>query len=291
MPPVRFQNIPQAVFPNQRNDEKIFVFSRRHLVDYFFYIVLLSVLGLLPLVALPFIITGAIGIAFFDPVYERDFFALIIGSYYLLLAVVFLASWINYYYNAIIVTDERVVDIYQAGLFNREVNELVYEQIEDVSFKIKGFLNTMFHAGDVEIQTAGSERKFVIKRVSHPDVTVEIILELAAQAKRGVNMADRVPDLATIGVINGQLVGRGWKGPPVMNLEKNLRSTTRRFAQVASEPTTLRERMDCWWRNHCYSMRATFGEQDEGIKQSSKLKELPTETSEDEKADDKMVDL
>ncbi|MDH4359069.1 MAG: PH domain-containing protein [Candidatus Berkelbacteria bacterium] len=288
---IKFQHIPQPVFPNQRNDEKIYVFSRRHVVDYFFYIAILSFLFVLPLVIVPFIAVGVIQVGPFDLVYARDLYALIVGAYYLFLAVVFLASWINYYYNIIIVTDERVVDIYQVGLFSREINELVYEQIEDVSCKIKGILNTLFHAGDIEIQTAGSERNFVIKRVPHPHLTVEIILELAAQAKRGVDLGERVPDLETIGVINSQLVGRGWKGLPVMNLEKNLKATTQRFARLTSRPEKLREKIDCWWRDHCYTMHATFGESGRYEKENGKLKEPLKKPTEDEKADDKMVDL
>jgi Bacterial PH domain len=67
-------------------------------------------------------------------------------------------TWIfhNYYLSLQIVTSERVIDIDQKGIFNREINELPLSSLEDVSFKQVGFLSTVFNYGNIILQTAGS---------------------------------------------------------------------------------------------------------------------------------------
>ena len=289
MSPSRFHLVPQPVFPNQRNDEKVFVFSRRHFIDYLFFAIILSVLAIIPIVVLPLILTGTFNFSILNDVYSKDIIILVAASYYLILDVVFLTSWVIHYYDAIIITDERIVEITQAGLFSRKINELEYGQIEDVVCKITGFLSTIFEVGDIEIQTAGPEKNFVMRRVSQPYVTVEIIVDLAAQAKRGVSTRDRLPDLATIGVINGQLIARGETTLPIMNFEKDLQATTRRFAVGTDRPRSLREKFDCWWTGHCNQMRATFGAG--ATREQETQAKLRDEKDKPEPGGDKMVDL
>lgn len=288
MSPSRFHLVPQPTFPNQRNDEKIFIYSKRHIIDYLFFIIVLSFLALLPVIVLPLTIGNFIATGFLSDVYARDTTALLVASYYLILEIVFLTSWILYYFNAIVVTDERVVEIRQIGLFSREINELTYEQIEDVTCKVGGFLNTLFEVGDIEIQTAGPERNFIIKEVPKPYVTVEIILELASQTRRGVPMTERVPDLATVGVINGKLVEKNSKIPPIMNFEKDLATTTQRFMKNIERPRTIREKIDCWWLGHCNQMQATFGVNN---KYDEDLKKLQDTSKKSEHRGDDMMDL
>lgn len=288
MSPSRFHLVPQPTFPNQRNDEKIFIYSKRHIVDYLFFVVALSFLALLPIIVLPFMVGSFITSGFLSDVYARDTLVLLIASYYLILEIVFLTSWILYYFNAIVVTDERVVEIRQVGLFSREINELTYEQIEDVTCKVGGILNTLFEVGNIEIQTAGPERNFIIKEVPKPYVTVEVILELASQTRRGVPMAERVPDLATIGVINGRLIERGSKVPPIMNFEKDLATTTQRFMKGIERPRSIREKFDCWWLGHCNQMEATFGNKND---RNEELKKLQDTSKKSEHRGDDMMDL
>lgn len=60
----------------------------------------------------------------------------------------------NYYLSLQIVTSKRLIDIDQRGIFNREVNELPIEKIEDVTYKQKSFFATIFNYGTVSVQTA-----------------------------------------------------------------------------------------------------------------------------------------
>ena len=289
MPQSKFNFIPQPVFPNQRDDERIFIFSRRHIIDYLFFIIVLSVLAIVPIIVIPFVLPSLQSEDFLNDVYIRDVVIMLSAAYYLILDIVYLTSWINYYYNAIVVTDERIIEIVQVGLFSREVNELAYEQIEDVSCKVRGPLYTIFGVGNIEIQSAGPESNFVIRGVPQPYVTVEIIHELSAQAKRGVPMKELFPQLGTIGVINGRLIDKGMEPPPIMNIDGRLKETTQKYCQAVRKSRNWRERFDRWWFNHCNQMQATFGQANVFEEDIQKLREVP-ERKEGEKSE-KMEEL
>lgn len=256
----KFIHIPQAVFPNQRNDERIFVIARRHYVDFIFFAAAIIILGFVPIIL--FFATYSTSMSFMSVgVYVRDFFILGALAYYLTLTVLFLTTWIIYYYNIFIVSDERVVEIVQKGLFSREVNELSFEQVVDVSSETKGFLNTLFDAGEIEIQTAGPERNFVFRRISRPHIIVEILIDLAAQAKRGVPYKDRVPGLAIIGSINGRTVAKDGRTYKIMNFSANLFESHAKHHQATAmiKPVTIRQKLDHWWNNHSDQMAAALG--------------------------------
>jgi membrane protein YdbS with pleckstrin-like domain len=67
-------------------------------------------------------------------------------------------TWIfhKHYLSIQVVTNERIIDIDQTGIFVREVNELPLSGIEDVSVKQTGIFSTMFNFGNVILQTAGT---------------------------------------------------------------------------------------------------------------------------------------
>lgn len=79
--------------------------------------------------------------------------------------------------NVFIITNKRVIDIDQHGLFHKVVSECNYEKIQDVSFAIKGILATLFKFGKIEIQTAGSQTNLEIRYVKNPARIQELITD------------------------------------------------------------------------------------------------------------------
>jgi len=259
MASLRFVEVPQPVIPNQRNDEIVFVLSRKHFIDYLPFALILVALTVIPMGAL---LIGIIPFTEFlvsSSVQTRDIIILAFMAYYVILAGVFITSWVSFYFYIFVVTSERVVEIQQRGLFNREFNELDFQQIEDISSMTTGFLNTFFNVGDIKIQTAGKVAYFSIERVWRPQLAVEIIHSLTHQAKDGVPFVERFPDLETVGSINGHYVTRESRCLPIMNVEKNLREKTKSYTIVISTAKNLRERLDRWWWRHNDQMVATFG--------------------------------
>ncbi len=55
-----------------------------------------------------------------------------------------------------IITDRRVIDIDQRGFFDRIVTETVYDQIDEVTYRIKGVVPTIFRYGTIRLHLNGS---------------------------------------------------------------------------------------------------------------------------------------
>jgi uncharacterized membrane protein YdbT with pleckstrin-like domain len=91
------------------------------------------------------------------------------SAWFLLIWIRFFATWTDYYLDVWIATDKRIIDIEQKGFFNREVSQCRYEQVQDVTVDVRGFIATILDFGDIHVQTAGEKREIIIRGVAHPN--------------------------------------------------------------------------------------------------------------------------
>jgi len=91
-----------------------------------------------------------------------------IAIWFLFIWIIFFVIWTNYYLDILIVTNKRIIDIEQKGLFSREVSTFRLDRIQDITIEVRGILATLLDFGDVHIQTAGEKRDFVAKGAPHP---------------------------------------------------------------------------------------------------------------------------
>lgn len=92
--------------------------------------------------------------------------------------IIFFLIWIDYYFDVWIVTNRRIINIEQKGLFSREVSELKLEKIQDISTEVLGVIPTFLNYGDVYIQTAAEQERFIFRRVPDPYRIKDIIMGL-----------------------------------------------------------------------------------------------------------------
>jgi len=278
----KFAYIPQQVFPNQRKDERVYILARRHWVSFIFFGILLVALFIIPFLSLILLFGQLREIAAGNNLLQ-DIIILGFGVYYLVLEAVLLTSWISYYYNIFIVTNERVIDIAQKGLFNRETHELFFEQIEDVSSKTKGIAYTLLNVGDIELETAGPALNFVISKVNSPQAVVEILHDLSFQAKQGVRVPNRIPNLPVMGIIDDRKIPLNGDTPPIMNLNGELKGLHHTIKILCKKPKTLRQKIDYWWNMHCSRMVDSLEQsEEEGEESPSVISKAPIEKSPDE---------
>lgn len=111
------------------------------------------------------------------------------SSYYLFIWLFFFHHWIDYYLDVWVVTDQRIINIEQKALFSRTVSELNMSTIQDVTSEVKGKLATILKFGDVHIQTAAEEKRFVFEKIPNPQEVATKITELhrLAEHKNGLN--------------------------------------------------------------------------------------------------------
>ncbi len=72
-------------------------------------------------------------------------------------------------YNSFIITDTRLIDWDQRGLFDQEISEISLDEIYDVSYRIKGPVNTAMNVGSIRVQSQDGEIVFVLHGVKYPE--------------------------------------------------------------------------------------------------------------------------
>ncbi|HAH03988.1 TPA: hypothetical protein DCL28_00305 [Candidatus Komeilibacteria bacterium] len=80
-----------------------------------------------------------------------------------------------WYYNAFLITNQRVILYKQHGLFDRQVMETEYHKIQDVSFYFKGLWQALFHYGSLKIQVLSSETVIIMEKIARPQKIQEIV--------------------------------------------------------------------------------------------------------------------
>jgi uncharacterized membrane protein YdbT with pleckstrin-like domain len=98
-------------------------------------------------------------------------------------------TFIIYSFNVFIITNQRIIDFDQAGLFDRTVSETTYEKIQDVSFRIKGISQTIWHYGSIVIQTAGNQANIELFGVRQPEKIQQLITEVQKDTTKDKNIS------------------------------------------------------------------------------------------------------
>lgn len=75
-------------------------------------------------------------------------------------------EWYLWSRNAVIVTNLRVIDNDQNGLFHHGVSEVTHQKIQDISYQSKGVFKTIFGIGHIIIKTSVPDLKLGIYNVS-----------------------------------------------------------------------------------------------------------------------------
>lgn len=138
-------------------DEHVIFEIRKHWATFFFEVLILVLLAILPII----LISN----------FELKTISLFIFFYSLWLLILWVAGfifWVDYYLDVWIVTSKKIIDVEQNGFFSREISFIHLDKIQDITYEIKGMIPSMMNYGNVEVQTAGFEHGFIIKGVPNP---------------------------------------------------------------------------------------------------------------------------
>lgn len=103
------------------------------------------------------------------------FFGSLVAS--ILLGILLLVpSWIGWYFSIFIVTDQRLIQITQKGLFSRSVVDMGLGQIQMVNYEVKGLQETLLGFGTIIMQTFVGD--LVIHDLHHPGKIQKKILQI-----------------------------------------------------------------------------------------------------------------
>jgi len=157
---------------NLDENEKIIAIFRKHSFYFNLQIVGLLLFTLIPIFIYPFFETLVLK-------NDSGFTYLFIFIYLIYLAilwVILFIKWTDYYLDIWVLTDKKLIDVEQKGLFSREISSMRLDKIQDVKMDVTGILNTILGIGTISIQTAGSDKEFIIRNAKNPKKVKELIL-------------------------------------------------------------------------------------------------------------------
>lgn len=91
--------------------------------------------------------------------------------------------WMTWYYDVYILTSERIIEAEQKGLFSREVKEIDLDKVQDITYKVAGFLSTIVDLGNVKIKSV-SGLEIELANVSKPSVVKEVMTKLIEKKRK-----------------------------------------------------------------------------------------------------------
>lgn len=146
--------------------EKIILVLKRHWFIFFkassFYLLLFLIPPLF------YFISKEVGFTDWQLPVFYPFMVMGLSTYYLLVCTLFFYAWSDYHLDTWIVTNYRVIDINQKGLFHRLIAWERLSRVQDVASEVKGMLPTFLNFGNVYIQTAGEKERFKFEQVTNP---------------------------------------------------------------------------------------------------------------------------
>ncbi len=165
---------------NLESGESIILEVRKH-----WFVFLWNTLGLFVGVAVPILVYfillkfGPVDIVSIILKYKTEYGSLVMFFYYLWILglwIIFFVQWTNYYLDVWYVTQKRIIDVNQKSIFHREVSNLRFDKIQDISIEVNGFIATMLNFGDIKVQTAAEDSsEFLIRNARNPERVRRII--------------------------------------------------------------------------------------------------------------------
>lgn len=161
-------------FETQEETEKVILFLRQHFIVNVPWILITILLVIAPTVIFPRLFHAlSLNVTFPASYY-------VIGTMFWYLATFgfALASFIGWFFNIYIVTNERIVDIDFFYLLYKKFSEAELTKIQDINYTSGGILAAIFNYGDVVVETAGELPNIDFESIPYPEKVVETIREL-----------------------------------------------------------------------------------------------------------------
>lgn len=158
--------------------EEVIMEVRKHWIVFFGHALGLLMLAIFPSVIFELLkifmpqVIEAINIPVNMPALLLFFYTL----WLLFLWVSFFLQWTKYYLDVWFVTPKRIIGVSQKSIFDREISNLRFDKIQDVTIDVHGFMATILNFGNVKVQTAGEDNMdFIMNTVRNPDKVRRVI--------------------------------------------------------------------------------------------------------------------
>lgn len=165
----------EVFFEAQAKEEHVVLLLRKHPITQIPWV--LIAIGLL---FFPFLLASIGFFNFLPPTYNLA----VVVFWYLLVTGFSLESFLSWFFNVYIITDERVIDVDFLSLIYKNISSAKIDNIEDVTAETGGAIRSIFDFGTVTIQTAGATAQFDFEDVPHPAKVTRLLNELILEEER-----------------------------------------------------------------------------------------------------------
>lgn len=178
--PSIFENPLKIKFDRQEDTEVIELFLRQHAIVNLVWVSLSIFLLILPAIGIQ--LDSLLGFNFLDSVPVKILIGGLVIYYLLILAYAF-EQFLSWYFNVYIVTNQHIVDINFYSLLAKEVVEISLDDIEVIAYHQAGVFGSLFHYGNVEIETAAETKRILFEKVPRPDAVGDRVQDLQRARK------------------------------------------------------------------------------------------------------------
>lgn len=168
--------LPDKVnFETRESEEKVILLLRQHPITLLPKVLVIALMILAPSILSIFPILSFL---------PSNFQLIVVLGWYLITMVIILESFLTWFYNVYLITDERIVDIDFYNLIYKEVSDANIDKIQDVTYKMGGVVRTLFNYGDVLVQTASEVPNFDFLAVPRPDKVATVLQDLRIEEEQ-----------------------------------------------------------------------------------------------------------
>jgi len=162
-------------FDSQLDGENVLLLLRRHPITQ-----ITKFLTVIVMLIVPFFFHQ---ISFYY-LLEGNFQTAILLLWYLIIVGYSLESFLTWFYNVYIITDERIIDIDFLSLIYRNVSAAKIDKVEDITTVTSGVAQSIFDYGTIHIQTAAEKTEFEFEDVPHPNLVTQFLNEMLVEEER-----------------------------------------------------------------------------------------------------------
>jgi len=166
-------------FETQEDAEKVILFVRQHFIVNVPWILITILLLIAPTVIFPRLF-HALSL---NMTFPASYYVVGTLFWYLATCGFTLASFIGWFFDIYIVTDERIIDIDFYYLLYKKFAEAELTKIQDIRYTSSGILAAIFNFGNVTVETAGEAPDIIFEAIPFPEKIVETIRELTEKGE------------------------------------------------------------------------------------------------------------
>ncbi len=107
---------------------------------------------------------------------DYPFTRFLLGAWWLFVWMAYFGNFMHDHLDIWIITNKRLIDVEQVSFFKREVHSVYLNNVQDVTHNAKGFFETIFHFGTIQVSSAGAKAVFQLRYIDDPERVRDLLM-------------------------------------------------------------------------------------------------------------------